>query len=276
METPGAAARREFLQYVISTRALVDMVEGAASFSVHVSGRMRQTYERIGGSELEEFDSGPVASMARTAEEEIASGFPLLHGHTLVGLWGALEACMEDLCVSWLSRPAPDAVAGYLSNVKVPLGDFLLREGDDRWRWVLLQIENAKGSALKRGVGQFESVLDQIGLGGTLDDQIRDVIFYSKALRNLYAHQAGRADGRFVEDCPVFGAVVGERVPVSFTQLTAAFTAMVLYVDTVLDRVRVAVGESPHGVELPPWVTSHADLLRMMLPAAASEVASES
>lgn len=253
--------------YVLSTRGLVDMVEGAASFTVHVSKTMRSTWERAGKEELEEFDSGPIASMARIAADQIESNFPLFHGHTLVGLWGALEACIEDMCVSWLASSSSTAVAGYLSRVKVPLGEFLSRDGNDQWRWVLLQIESTKGSALKRGVGQFEIVLDDIGLGGEVADEVRDVLYFAKALRNLYAHQAGRADAKFIVECPGFNARAGERVPITREQLTAAFTAMVLYVETVFGRVGEALGGEPKGIGLPPWIESLAQLRQMALPA---------
>lgn len=267
-DIPGQKACRDFMFYVISTRRMVDMVEGAADFSVHVFGRMRETYE---GDQLAEFDSGSIGLMARDASEEIENGFPLLHGHTLVGLWGALEACIEDVAVSWLSNSPSDAVARYLASVKVPLGEFLARDGDDRWRWVLLQIENAKGSALRKGVGQFEGVLDQIGLGGAVGDEVRDVVFFAKALRNLYAHQAGRADAKFIADCPAFDVTVGTRVPITRAQLTAAYTAMVMYVETVYARVQVALGKEPDDVKLPPWIASLSELRATMLPVASAQ-----
>lgn len=37
---------------------------------------------------------------AKLAGSEIKNDFPLLHGHALMGLWGALEAMVEDLSIS--------------------------------------------------------------------------------------------------------------------------------------------------------------------------------
>src|SRR5690606_20221907 len=107
------------------------------------------------------------------------------------------------------------------------------------------------------------------GLDGDLDTNIRDTMFYTKSLRNLYAHQAGRADARFIEDCPNFNAVAGAQVQITRAQLAAAYTAMVLYVETVVDRIRASLDLEGRRFSLPPWIDSTDQLRTMILPARA-------
>jgi hypothetical protein len=45
---------------------------------------------------------------AQWLEREIQGGFPLLHAHSVVGIWGALEVYCEDLAVVE-ARPKDDA-----------------------------------------------------------------------------------------------------------------------------------------------------------------------
>lgn len=36
------------------------------------------------------------------AKREIERGFPLLHAYTIVALWGAMEALLEDVLIAWM------------------------------------------------------------------------------------------------------------------------------------------------------------------------------
>jgi hypothetical protein len=59
--------------------------------------------ERKAGKEwLEEQEK-----FAQLAQSEIDRDFPVLHGHALMGAWGALECLIEDLAVAWLVGQQP-------------------------------------------------------------------------------------------------------------------------------------------------------------------------
>src|SRR5438046_5033638 len=44
------------------------------------------------------------------AEKEIERGFPLIHAHSLVGVWGALEVYVRDLITTWFLN-VPEALS---------------------------------------------------------------------------------------------------------------------------------------------------------------------
>lgn len=156
----------------------------------------------------------------------------------------------------WLRHDSAGSANAGLSRVKVSLGEYLSRSEDERWWWVLDQVKRYRGSELKKGVGQFESVLDVIGLGGALDEDVRAVLYQAKAIRNLIAHNGGRVDSRFKEECAHFSVEVGGKFLLSSAQLTAASTAMVYYADTVWARMKLKAGLDAHEVEMPPWFDS--------------------
>lgn len=265
---PGESAVRDFMVYVINARALVEMTVGSAGFTLHISNTMRGSYEKIGLGPVDEHDNSSVGRLASTAASEIANDFPLLHAHSLVGLWGAFEACIDGICESWLAHVSPEQVGERLGRLKVPLGEFLLLPVDDRWHWVVDQLKKEKGSELKKGIGQFESVLDVLGLGGPVNEHVRKTLYVAKSFRNVIAHKGGRADARLLEDCAELPFKPGESIKLSGSQLMAAYTAMVLYAETVQERARHAARLPAMGIHLPPWITSEEELVPMVLGSA--------
>lgn len=265
-EVVGEAALRDFLLYVISARDLIEMSEESAHFLTHVNDRMRETWASD-ETALQEHDNGSIARLNRLAQSEIAEDFPLLHSHSLVGLWGALEACISDVCVEWVDHLDPGDWSKEMAGLKVHLGEWSALPDTDRAPWLVDQIRKNRSSDLNRGIGQFESVLSAIGLGGHVDKSISDVMSQTKAIRNVIAHRGGRVDARFVRECPSFNMVVGEKLKLSGSQLVAAYTAMVMYVESILDRVLISKGKDPKGPEnLPPWVSSPEELRTLIMP----------
>ena len=86
------------------------------------------------------------------------------------------------------------------------------------------------------GIVRFEKLLELLGLGGDVEDETKDTLREVRAIRNLFAHQAGVADARFCEQCPTIG-VEGQRVKVLGHRLREYIEAVVYYGQVVINRV---------------------------------------
>jgi uncharacterized protein YutE (UPF0331/DUF86 family) len=49
------------------------------------------------------------------------------------------------------------------------------------------------------GCGRFESLLDTIGLGGSVEETVKRLFLELSQVRNIVVHKAGKADKRIVE-----------------------------------------------------------------------------
>ncbi|MEO7260284.1 MAG: hypothetical protein ABI047_03345 [Jatrophihabitantaceae bacterium] len=99
----------------------------------------------------------------------------LFHAHMLVGLWGGLEAFVDDFAVAWLSEHPDLVLTEPISRIKVALGDYVINsEQGNEYRFIINEIRRSNASDLKRGISQFDSVLSALGLGGPVDPRIRN------------------------------------------------------------------------------------------------------
>jgi hypothetical protein len=189
--------------------------------------------------------------MARLAESEIEDDFPLLHSHTLLGAWGALEGMIEDLailriqyCPSILEEPK-------LAKVKIPLVDFQKMTDHERLRFLVTELQRDLGLDLKSGATKFEPLLALVGLGGSIDRRVRDALFECQNLRNLFAHRAGIADRRFVASCPHLHYSVGDAVKIGDEVFARNFFGLLTYGAIILNRCRTIERMKPFDSDFP-------------------------
>ena len=141
-------------------------------------------------------------------------------------------------------RDHPEILAApALAKVKVPIA-LLDANADDRHLLAVREIQHQASANLSRGVGQFESVLAAVGLGGGAPSSIRRVLLFAQQARHVIAHRGGRVDDRFLSACPEDGFELGERVLLNHDHFALIRTAMIGYVALLADRSRVANGES--------------------------------
>lgn len=253
---------RDFLLYVTSNRTLLEVVRETSSFSLHVSSVMRSSPI----DPNEDFANTSIGRMSENAQREVESGFPLLYANSLIGLWGALEACIDDLCVLLLQCMDRQRLGRALTGARVRIGEYLGLDDEDRWLWLLAQLQKSDASSLRTGIGQFESFLKPLGISPQVDEGVRTTLFRIKAMRNLYAHRAGRADARFLQEWPGHPVSVGQLVVPTERQVLAAYTAMVLYVESIHDSALSELGEVAPDREPPPWIDTTEDLLSLLTP----------
>jgi hypothetical protein len=190
-------------------------------------------------------DSGRVLSrlekaraQAEFAQEECDNGFPLLHAHTLMGLWGSFEAAIEDMVVGILSNEPELLKRSVIGKVRMSVAEYETLEKDERMRAVLGEIQRNLGSGVKEGgLGTFEGVLEKIGLAGPVPADLAKTMWEIQNVRNCLVHRSGVADRRLITNCPWLNLRIGDSVVVKHDTLSAYSAGMCEYVVVLARRL---------------------------------------
>ena len=193
--------------YLESTRTLVTLTYDGLNFAQS----MPQVSELVGVGEEK---SKELKAKALKATEHIEQGFSILHAHSLLGLWGALECFVEDIFKARLLSDPSLLAHSKFAKLKLPVDVFLMSDAD-RVTAIATEFTRHTNADLGHGVGRFERLLEPVNLAGEVPREIRDAIYEAQQIRNVWAHRAGIADTRFCESCPNFPVSIGEKVAVS-------------------------------------------------------------
>jgi hypothetical protein len=79
--------------------------------------------------------------------------------------------------------------------------------------------------------------LDAIGFTGTISETLRRDLVEVYATRNVLVHNAGVADGKFLEACPWIGYVLGDEIKVTPEIYSRFCNAFCTYSASVLRRM---------------------------------------
>jgi hypothetical protein len=218
----GVFAR--FIEYREDTVALVEMAIAGAQ----VLNRLGEVDVDLGLTR-EKGAEAPYYSVR--ARRDIDEDFPLLRGHALVGLWGAFEAFHEDLAVEWV-RARPSALGrAVVMSLSVPLGEYEALDEVDRAVYLVRLLKRESNLDRQPGLGQFLPMLKQVGIFGSVDDDVRREVVEFQQARHVWAHRGGLIDERFAELCPWrTDLTVGSRLHLThedFFRLTGAASTYV-------------------------------------------------
>lgn len=182
-------------------------------------------------TELEE-----AQKIAKLAETENERRFPLLHAHSLIGMWAAFEASVEDMLVGFLINDPNVLENDVFRKIRIRLGEFELLEKEERMRFLLSEFERNQSAGRKQGVDRFEMLLEPFGLSGAIDAEIKKNIREMHHIRNVLVHRAGKADRRIVEGCPWLGLSLGQNVTVSPEAMSRYEHSLVRYMTELIYR----------------------------------------
>jgi hypothetical protein len=245
-----------FLRYAADALSLIDLTHDAARVLVNIRDQLAELDVEPDNDEGSRRQTS-IEERAAVAERELEKDFPLLNSHTIVGLWGALEACVDDVAEGWIGSDEAQGAKETLSKMRVQLGGVLYLDPDERWRWLIEQVKKEQNSSLTSGVGQFESLLGAIGFGGDVQMDVRKTMFLVKAVRNLIAHNGGRVDRKFTESVSGTDLQIGQPLQINTRQAYAAVFAMVHYVESLAERKSL----TRPSTDSPKWLPSPAQVL---------------
>jgi hypothetical protein len=179
---------------------------------------------------------------ADVAEVEAQAGFPTLHAHALLGLWGAFERLVEDTFVALIVDQPELLESEPFAKVKLPM-KAALSSGEERAQAVLYEVTRNAGADKKLGVNQFENVLKYVGMADVVPEKVSDSVFAAQQVRHVWAHRGGTADVQFVERCPK-RANVGEKLMIEFEEFAHHMHGLHMYGWVIMNRHLKKIGEA--------------------------------
>ena len=179
---------------------------------------------------------------AEWVQKEAQSEFPLLHAHSVVGLWSALEVLCEDFAIAWLKNMLAAWMIPDVARLRIPLATFHQFSEDDKLRYVVSELSRSQGGDLRKGVGKLKSLLQVFGLNPPIGPNLQRALHELCHIRNVFVHCGGIADQRFVTECPWLSIGPGERVLVSHALYGWYHFAAKRYAERVSNQVFVALG----------------------------------
>jgi hypothetical protein len=228
------------IQATLQTERMVPLVEALAD--VHQRPRLR---ELLGEDNEPQPWEARIADARRSAElaaTELSEGFPWLHAYATVAIWAGLEAFVQDLVVTHLRRDTRLRMEAPFMSVKASVVQYETLSDAERAEFLVSEVARNTGADLKRGVGRFETLLNAVRLGGSIEKTLTDCLFEMSQCRNLIVHRAGLADRRFAENCPQFGLAVGSPLQITHHLYHWYDVGARVYVFIVANRVVRALG----------------------------------
>lgn len=236
--SPLLAVFDRWFQYVVSSENLVHLTHEA----------FRKTLTEPELFRILELDSSKIKRAewkAEQARREIDAGFPNLHAHALLGLFGALECLVEDLFVASVRHDTSLLGADRFARVKIPLTAIFGTDEDQKYQLIMSEASRTINSDLAIGVSKYEGMLGLVGLGGPIPRLVRDYVHEGQQVRNVWAHRGGIADARLVQHCPNAGFVVGAPVNISAHKFMMYMHSLHMYGVVITNRHLANLGRAP-------------------------------
>jgi hypothetical protein len=128
------------------------LIEAIVNYEITISDADEQTEDQQ--SRIAE-----ARTRGEFATQEVEQGFPFLCGHTIVGLWGAFEAAMEDFLVRWILYSPGSLEAVSQLRLRVPATNFMNATDQERAQLLLAELSRNLQADVKLGISRFEELL---------------------------------------------------------------------------------------------------------------------
>jgi hypothetical protein len=165
---------------------------------------------------------------------------PLFRALIIIGAWSALEAYIADFCKAAIKENPPLADDAPTKKLRNRLAE---AEGDENeiYRVIESYCMNQSAPVIER----IQLLLEYVGYGGNVADETAEAINGAKHIRNVWAHNAGIADNKFLEYGSKLGFQLGEKVVLNRSDTDYYTTALLKYGTTIMNRWIVAKGFIP-------------------------------
>lgn len=167
---------------------------------------------------------------------------PLFHALIVIGAWSALEAYVADFCIAVMREQPVLLDSDEIQSIKVPIAELLVNDDDKTERVYYALAQNFGRGA---GVRRYESILKLLGLSERVPEDIRRAILKAQKIRNVWAHNAGRADSQFLKNSIVPSFELGDKVEIDGHDVNYYVDALRMYGNIITSRWRVGNGLEP-------------------------------
>lgn len=95
------------------------------------------------------------------------------------------------------------------------------------------------------GGGKYENQLSLAGLDGDVPRDLALALMEAQQVRNVWAHNGGRADRKLLDQCPNIGVAFREKVAMTADRLSTYTLAQNTYTTIIVNRARRLCGLRP-------------------------------
>ena len=245
--TPPGTATRTFIKFMMSTMMLALGSEVGGGITNALSDGLKKLAEMQLATNP---DDKTLADVVDTLDKDHQAA--MRKGLLIIGAWSAFEAWAEDF-TKGLMQTNRDLFEGKaFRRMQVSPGHLRTESGRD------IVWEAIEGSLDRdqQGIARYEELFTSVGLPGDVLDgsevDIRSPFLNAFAIRNVWAHNAGYADQKFVErSSGLLDFAVGDLVSLKYDeQFQLCVSALIMYPMIVSNRQREANGIGPqplHG-----------------------------
>jgi hypothetical protein len=250
-ETDGAnglwyAAFKRFAVYSDETVALVHLHMTSVRRLIGVPQFLKEAFY-----EPEDSDWFVSASkQAALAEDEASKGFPLLHAHSLLGIWSALEALVEDAAVAWLIVRPDTLRRSEFAKIRVPVVEYNSLSNEEQMAFLVAEVQRDTRADQRPGIARFEKLLDAIGMKGSVPREVGKAVYEAQQVRNVFAHRGGVIDRKLAAACPWLELSPNRPLTIDHKEFTYYLKGIHLYVMEILNRFRTSAGMKPIAYDL--------------------------
>lgn len=178
------------------------------------------------------------------AKAEEKYDFPYLYGMAASRLWSIIETMVDDL-VAYLLQTRPECKQiDIVRKLEGPLVEFAAAKEEDRAKHLANLLTEQVKARFKLGIGRFEAVLNQIGLGGPVDPDAQKTILELSQIRHVIIHRLGKADERLITNCPWLSLRPGQTVRITQKQFRRFYLAVFWYMLELDRRLATLVSET--------------------------------
>jgi hypothetical protein len=161
----------------------------------------------------------------------------------LLASWGAFESFVEEMTKAKI-RAKPELTSDP-AFAKAPLKAEGLDELERLERVIEMVIQNQKGRLDPKGNGKYEQQLRLAGLEGTVPPDLAVTLMETQQVRNVWAHNGGKADAKLIEQCPHMDVSLAEMVVKTKQRLAKYILAQNTYATIIWNRSRLTLGLPP-------------------------------
>jgi len=236
-------------------------IEKVYSLSMHAmkmlqgSGRLAEVLAEVKERKLDDEAKQRIEltkKLEMDAEAEAASGFPLLTSHSVVALWSALEETIPRLCVDWLLTYPKTLEREEFAKVRLPSKIVLIEDRSLLIEEIVFELNRATLSSLKAGIGRFDALIGALGIQLNVSADLRRDLFELSKVRNVIVHQFGKADRKFVQECPWLNCKAGERLRLGPDQFQKYNIAVREYCVRIIECGRVELTRLQNATDAKP------------------------
>jgi hypothetical protein len=186
---------------------------------------------------------------AEWIQREVKDGYPILHAHSVVALWSALEVLSEDLSACWLTNKPECWQYAPISKLRITLGEYEALPREERVRFVIRELARSLSVDLKTGIGRLEPLLGIFGLAPAVGPNLRRALHELSQIRNVIVHAGGRVDRRLLAECPWLPWRVDAPVIIDHTLYGWYYSGADCYAERVFNQALLSLGD--RGCECP-------------------------